>query len=373
MAAPAAREITEFHDRMTDDQAMAWFTNAQNRLLQWKIAAGDNIQISTLIQLIGVVLPKIILKSYYKKGEFAEWNMANTRNHQTIDELTTQMVSLGKELQKKENIVKGLETLGKPIPSTLRDEIRTLRSRISEIESSLLGANGPMFRIQTRKESRRRTLRNRQDSYIVLLKAFLDTSDLFTAKQKTEAKLFIDGLIPYFKKFATKVGVDGNVRYTLMESNNDYHTAVRDFTTEFNKLPTTGSKELREGLERLTAETRAAAAAVAHIPGMEGFNSLTNDILFNPESQNKNVIEMLNIVTPDMMRRLEQRIEDKVKLESLERRLAALRTLPTAGTKAYTTLEDLISRLEALRRTGNSGRKGGARRKTRRTTRRFRR
>jgi hypothetical protein len=73
------------------------------------------------------------------------------------------------------------------------------------------------------------------------------------------------------------------------------------------------------------------------------------------------IAQMLNIMKPEMMRRLDQRIEDKVKLNALERRLFSLKTIPEAGTSAHSTLDQLITRLEALRgKGGDSGAAGGA-------------
>jgi hypothetical protein len=385
MAAPASKPITRFDEGMTLPKAEEWFANAQNRLLQWNMDASGDVPKRTLIELIRTVLTEIIGKSYYKKGEFAEWNAANIINNRAMNDLSTQMSTIQKELTKKNNLKKGLETLGKPVPADLIAEISSLSSRYLNAQSSLLGANGPTSRIQNRTTMRLKTLKNRQDSFVRLVKAYIESSALFNSAQKTEANYFLDGLIPYFKKMNTVVNANGNVRYTLINSNNDYRGAVHGFDAQFRELPTSGSREVLEGLAKLNANTHAAAAAVSRVPGMEGFNSLTNDILLNPiaEATDEDVIGLIASMTPAMLDRMEERARDEAKRQALVKRLKALRheVVPNKpGDVGFDQFADLVQRLKRLRGEGGaggagkgpSGSAGGARRR-RRTMRRSRR
>ena len=382
MAAAAPKKITAFNEAFTLIQAEAWFANALERLLTFHPGAAGSVPKTTLLELIRTILPGILLNSYYRDAEWASWNAANMRNNAESDKLVTELTQIGSRLSQIMDILmerKLLELPGnkkrKPTNAekeNLSREVTTLKRRRDLINTTLLyGAEGPMARMADRKDVRRRTLRRRQEPFIPQIKAVIDHSTLLTRDEKDEVNLFVDGLMPYFKK--------KHENMPIMDSSNIYDGLVSSFTDQVRTLDpsVTGSEIVRRGVAKLTANTREAAAAVSHVSGFEDFNSRTNDILFNPESQNEDVIQMINIMKPEMMRRLEKRIEDKVKLNALESRLASLRSLPAKGTKAFTTLEDLVARLEALRTTGDGGAAGGAGRGSygggRRRTRRMRR
>jgi hypothetical protein len=210
---------------------------------------------------------------------------------------------------------------------------------------------------------RRQILSRRQEPYIAQIKAVLEHSTLLPSGQKDEVMHFVDGLIPYFK--ATHVSLN---------SNTNYKGATRTFQEQIHGfIPSvSGAAHVQRGVEALEANTRAAARGAAAVSGFEELNSLVNDILIHPVSESKHddVIQLIAAMTPEMMRRLEERMADESIRQAVVGRLKSLPSdlVPIKpGDVGYEQFANLVRRLKHLRTTRRSpgGGNGSARRRRR--------